>query len=185
MTTVHNFSVAAADGTTVDLAQYAGRVVLIVNTASKCGLTAQYEGLEQLYRELHPEGLEILAFPCNQFLAQEPGTDAQIQDFCRTSFGVTFPVLRKIAVNGDDADPLYKHLRAEQPGDFGPQYGEFYTAISSLISEAGADDVKWNFTKFLVDQNGRVVTRYEPPVSAADIAPDIRALLTARTTDPA
>src|SRR5437879_9325497 len=111
----HDFTVRAADGSTQDLRDYAGQVLLIVNVASKCGLTPQYEGLESLYRDAKDRGLQILAFPCNQFGGQEPGTDAEIQQFCSTSYDVTFPVLGKIDVNGPDADPLYTYLRAQAP----------------------------------------------------------------------
>ena len=117
---VHDFSVRTADGGDKDLRDYAGKVLLIVNVASKCGLTPQYEGLESLYRHTMGDGLQVLGFPCNQFGGQEPGTDAEIQDFCAASYSVTFPVFGKIEVNGTDADPLYAYLRGEAPGDFGP-----------------------------------------------------------------
>ncbi|MBY4039185.1 glutathione peroxidase [Rhodococcus fascians] len=175
MTTVHDFDASTADGSKVALSDYAGKTLLIVNTASKCGLSEQYAGLEALYRDLHDTGFEVLAFPCNQFLDQEPGSDAEIQDFCRTNFDVTFPVFAKVDVNGDEATPLYKFLRTEQPGDFGPKYGKFYEAMSNLRPDAGPDDVSWNFTKFLVDGEGRVVARYEPPVEPSVIAEDIAA----------
>ena len=149
-------------------------MLLIVNVASKCGLTPQYEGLEALYRADRDRGLEILGFPCNQFKGQEPGTDAEIQEFCTTTYGVSFPVLGKIDVNGADAAPLYAYLRAEAPGDFGPQYGGFYDAISKIRPEAdGTDEVKWNFTKFLIGRDGTVIKRYEPPVAPADIQADL------------
>jgi glutathione peroxidase len=178
MTGTYDFEGTTADGKQVPLRDYEGKVLLIVNVASKCGLTPQYEGLESLYREDRDRGLEILGFPCNQFMEQEPGTDAEIQDFCSTAYDVTFPVLSKIAVNGPDADPLYQYLRGQAPGDFGPQYGEFYTAISRLRPDAdGTDEVKWNFTKFLIGRDGQVVKRYEPPVSPADIKADLESYL--------
>jgi glutathione peroxidase len=173
MTSTHDFTATTADGGKVELSDYAGKLLLIVNVASKCGLTPQYEGLEALYREDKDRGLEILGFPCNQFMEQEPGTDAEIQDFCTTTYDVTFPVLSKIAVNGPEADPLYQHLRTEAPGDFGPQYGDFYSAISRLRPDAAADEVKWNFTKFLIGRDGEVIKRYEPPVAPADIQADL------------
>jgi glutathione peroxidase len=173
MTSTYDFTVTAADGSDVSLGDYAGKVLLIVNVASKCGLTPQYEGLEALYRDEKDRGLEILGFPSNQFKEQEPGTDAEIQDFCKTTYDVTFPVLAKIDVNGPDASPLYQHLRTEAPGDFGPQYGGFYDAISKINPDAAGDDVKWNFTKFLVGKDGAVIKRYEPPVSPADIKADL------------
>lgn len=174
MTETYDFAVARADGSKVSLGDYAGKVLLIVNVASKCGLTQQYEGLEALYREEAARGLEILGFPCNQFKEQEPGTDAEIQQFCKTTYDVTFPVFAKLEVNGPDADPFYQYLRATAPGDFGPQYGGFYDAISKIRPGAdGTDEVKWNFTKFLVGRDGDVIKRYEPPVPPADIKADL------------
>jgi glutathione peroxidase len=126
MTSTYDFTATRPDGSEVPLRDYAGKMLLIVNVASKCGLTPQYEGLESLYRDDNGRGLEILGFPCNQFKEQEPGTDAEIQDFCKTTYDVTFPVFGKIEVNGSGADPLYQYLRAQAPGDFGPGYGDFY-----------------------------------------------------------
>ncbi|GHE79435.1 glutathione peroxidase [Amycolatopsis deserti] len=175
---IHDFSVTTADGEDHSLKQHAGRVVLIVNVASKCGFTPQYEGLEALYRELRGRGLEILGFPCNQFGDQEPGTDSEIQEFCSATYGVTFPVFGKVEVNGPDADPLFTYLRAEAPGDFGPSAGPLYEHIRSTRPEAlGTDEVKWNFTKFLVDGDGKVVRRFEPTVTPEQIKPQIVALL--------
>ena len=126
MTTAYDFAATTADGTRIPLADYEGKFLLIVNVASKCGLTPQYEGLEALYRDDRDRGLEILGFPCNQFKEQEPGSDAEIQAFCKANYDVTFPVFAKIDVNGPDADPLYRYLREGAPGDFGPAYGDFY-----------------------------------------------------------
>jgi glutathione peroxidase len=173
MASTYDFAATAVDGTQVPLRDYEGKVLLVVNVASKCGLTPQYEGLEALYRDDKDRGLEILGFPCNQFRGQEPGTDDEIQDFCKTTYDVTFPVFRKIDVNGPDADPLYQYLRTEAPGDFGPGYGDFYAAISRLTPDAGADDIKWNFTKFLIGRDGAVIKRYEPPVPPDDIKADL------------
>jgi len=174
MTTAYDFAGTAADGTRVPLEDYEGKVLLIVNVASKCGLTPQYEGLESLYRDRKDRGLEILGFPCNQFKGQEPGSDEEIQDFCTSTYDVTFPVFAKIEVNGPDAEPLYRWLRAEAPGDFGPHYGGFYEAISKIRpAAAGTDEVKWNFTKFLIGRDGTVIKRYEPPVLPADIEADL------------
>jgi len=175
VTTTYDFEATTADGTPVSLGDYAGKVLLIVNVASKCGLTPQYEGLEALYRDDKDRGLEILGFPCNQFKEQEPGTDAEIQDFCKTTYDVTFPIFGKIEVNGPDAHPLYQYLRAAAPGDFGPQYGDFYKLISQIRPEAeGTDEVKWNFTKFLIGRDGQVIKRYEPNVLPADIKADLQ-----------
>ena len=173
MTTTHDFTATTAEGGEVPLRDYAGKVLLVVNVASKCGLTAQYEGLEALYRADKDRGLEVLGFPCNQFKGQEPGTDEEIQEFCKTSYDVTFPVFSKIDVNGADADPLYKYLRAEAPGDFGPQHGQFYEVISKIREPESEDDVKWNFTKFLIGRDGEVIKRYEPPVGPEDIKADL------------
>src|SRR6202167_3129765 len=151
MTSTHDFTATTADGGQVPLSDYAGKVVLIVNVASKCGLTPQYEGLEALYRDDKDRGLEILGFPCNQFRGQEPGTDEEIQDFCKTTYDVTFPVFSKIDVNGPDADPLYEYLRTEAPGDFGPQYGGVYDAISKIRPGAdGTDAGQWDLTQLLI-----------------------------------
>jgi glutathione peroxidase len=174
MTSTYDFSATAVDGSEVPLRDYSGKLLLIVNVASKCGLTPQYEGLEALYRDDQGRGLEVLGFPCNQFMGQEPGSDEEIQDFCKTSYDVTFPVFRKIDVNGTDADPLYQHLRSAAPGDFGPSYGDFYKAISQIRPDAdGTDEVKWNFTKFLIGRDGNVIKRYEPPVAPEDIKADL------------
>ena len=174
MTSTYDFKATAVDGSEVPLSRYQGKVMLIVNVASKCGLTPQYEGLEALYRDDQGRGLEILGFPCNQFKEQEPGTDAEIQDFCKATYFVTVPVFSKIDVNGPGADPLYAYLRAAAPGDFGPDYGDFYQAISKIRPGSdGTDEVKWNFTKFLIGRDGAVIKRYEPPVPPADIAADL------------
>ena len=136
MASTYDFTATAANGKQVPLRDYRGKVLLVVNVASKCGLTPQYEGPGALYRADKDRGLEILGFPSNQFREQEPGSDEEIQDFCKTNYDVTFPVFRKIDVNGPDADPLYQYLRAQAPGDFGPQYGGFYDAISKIRPEA-------------------------------------------------
>ena len=159
MTAITDLEVRAADGGLARLDTWAGKVLLIVNTASKCGFTPQYEGLEDLHRELGPRGFEVLAFPCNQFGAQEPGDAAEIATFCSTNYDVTFPVFAKIDVNGSHADPLFERLKAEAPGVLGSRA------------------IKWNFTKFLVDRNGRAVRRYAPTTRPEDIRADIEALL--------
>lgn len=140
---VHEFTVKAPDGSEKKLSDYAGRPLLIVNTASKCGFTPQFEGLEALHRK-YGEKLAVIGFPCNQFGGQEPGNAEEIANFCSLTYDVTFPMMAKIDVNGDGADPLYKHLTTEKPG---------------LL---GSKKIKWNFTKFLVDKAGKVVSRYAP-----------------------
>ena len=159
MPTVHDFTVLDIDGKSIKLDAYKGKVLLIVNTASKCGFTPQYEGLEAIYKKLAPRGLEILAFPCNQFGKQEPGDAAEIASFCDLTFGVTFPLFSKIDVNGSDAAPLYDHLKRERPG---------------LLGTTG---IKWNFTKFLVDKAGNVVARYAPNDKPESLEAEIVKLL--------
>lgn len=142
MTSIYDFTAKTLAGKDVSLADYRGQVLLIVNTASKCGFTPQYEGLEKLYEELHPKGLTILGFPCNQFGAQEPGGADEIGQFCQVNYGVNFPMFGKIDVNGAQAHPLYKYLTHEKRGIL------------------GTANIKWNFTKFLIDRAGNVVARY-------------------------
>ena len=174
----HDFNVRASDGTRQDLRGYAGRVLLIVNVASRCGFTPQYAGLESLYRGGKHRGLQVLGFPCDQFGGQEPGTDAEIQEFCSTTYQVTFPVFGKIEVNGPGADPLYVYLRAQAPGNLGPADGLFYQHLSATRPEAiGTDEIKWNFTKFLVGRDGQVIRRYEPTVTPEQIRPELEGLL--------
>lgn len=156
--TLYDFSAVLSDGREQGLADYRGKVLLIVNTASKCGFTPQYEGLQELYTRFRESGLEILAFPCDQFAHQEPGSDPEIRTFCQTRFGVTFPVFRKIEVNGGNAHPLFKHLKDRAPGWLGRS-------------------IKWNFTKFLVDRQGNVVKRFAPRTAPAKIEPWLRKLL--------
>jgi glutathione peroxidase len=156
---VYGFSVQDAEGKALSLKQYEGKVLLIVNVASKCGFTPQYEGLQALYAKYADRGLVVLGFPCNQFKSQEPGTNAEVQAFCKTTYGVTFPVMGKIDVNGKQTDPLYIYLKSQAPGVLG--------------SEA----IKWNFTKFLVDRQGKVVERFGPPTAPAALAEPIEKLL--------
>ena len=156
---IYEYTATSLKGETVDLSRYRGKVLLIVNTASKCGFTPQFQGLQELYNELQEQGLEILGFPSNQFANQEPGSSDDIQEFCQINYGVTFPMFEKIKVNGDEAHPLFRHLASAAPG---------------LL---GSKSVKWNFTKFLVQKDGTVFKRYAPNTSPADIIPDIRQLL--------
>ncbi|PKW25784.1 glutathione peroxidase [Phycicoccus duodecadis] len=160
MTTLSDFSATTLQGEDRPLAAYAGDVVLVVNTASKCGFTPQYEGLEALYSELKDEGFVVLGFPCNQFGAQEPGAEDEIEEFCQVNYGVTFPMFAKVDVNGDDEHPLYAWLKSEKKGLLGGR-------------------IKWNFTKFLVGRDGTVIERYAPNTEPADLADDVRAALAA------
>jgi glutathione peroxidase len=159
MTSIYDFSARTLDGASVPLDVYKGKTLLIVNVASKCGFTPQYGGLEALYRKFSPKGLVVLGFPSNQFGHQEPGDSTEIRNFCSTNFDVTFPLFAKIDVNGSDADPLYKFLKREAPGVF------------------GTERIKWNFTKFLVDSQGRVRKRYAPTVKPSSIENAISAFL--------
>jgi glutathione peroxidase len=156
---VYDYSAKTLDGQDVSLADYRGQVLLIVNTASKCGFTPQYEGLETLYKDLKGRGFTVLAFPCNQFGAQEPGNAEEIANFCSLTYDVTFPVMSKIDVNGADAHPLYRFLKKEQKG---------------LL---GTEAIKWNFTKFLIGKDGEVVERFAPTVKPEDLKVAVEALL--------
>ena len=159
MTNIYEFSAKLNSGEDNALEKYRGNVVLIVNTASKCGFTSQYSGLEELHRELGPRGLTVLGFPCNQFGQQEQGSNADIKEFCSLNYDVSFPLFAKIDVNGSNADPLYKYLKTAKPG---------------LM---GTESIKWNFTKFLVDREGRVRERYAPNITPQQIKADIEILL--------
>ena len=159
MPSIYDFSVDDIHGKPVKLDKYRNKVMLIVNTASKCGFTPQYKGLEALYEKFHGKGLEILGFPCNQFGAQEPGTEQEIAKFCELNYGVTFPLFAKVEVNGANAAPVYKYLKAERPG---------------LL---GSEAIKWNFTKFLVDRKGNVLARYAPNDTPESMAGDIEKAL--------
>jgi glutathione peroxidase len=169
------------DGQPVRLDRYAGKVLLVVNVASKCGFTPQYEGLEALYKKHESEGLVLLGFPSDQFGNQEPGTAEEIKTFCRMNYAVTFPIFAKSDVNGPNANPLYKLLRAEQPGSFTkdtPGAEKLYAHLEKTMPDVlGTDAVKWNFTKFLVDRNGKVVKRFESPETPQAIEPEIVAQL--------
>ena len=182
MKTVYEFSVKDRKGHEVSLREYADEVILIVNTATKCGFTPQYEEFEKLYAKYHSQGFEILDFPCNQFGQQAPGTDESIHEFCKLNYGTEFPQFKKIKVNGDDADPLFKFLK-EQKGFAGwDETHPIYPILDKMLSEADPNykdnpDIKWNFTKFLINKKGQVVKRYEPTTKLSLIAEDIEKLL--------
>ena len=154
-----DFSAKLPNGEEISLADKAGKVLLVVNTASRCGFTPQYDGLEALYRKFKDQGFEVVAFPCNQFGAQEPGNAEEIASFCKLTYDVTFPLMAKVDVNGDDATPLYQWMKGEAPG---------------LM---GSKSIKWNFTKFLIDREGKVVRRYAPTDKPEGIEKDIARLL--------
>lgn len=155
---LYDFSAKLNNGQGQSLASYKGKVLLIVNTASKCGFTPQYKGLQELYTKYHDRGLEVLGFPCDQFGHQEPGNDDEIKSFCKLNYGVSFPLFSKIDVNGDNAHPLYKFLKNEKGGLLG-------------------DAIKWNFTKFLVDKQGKVVERFAPTTTPEKMTADIESEL--------
>lgn len=157
--TIADFKAKKPNGEVVDLAEKVGKVLLVVNTASKCGFTPQYDGLEVLWKQYGERGFEVLAFPCNQFGGQEPGSADEIESFCKVNFGLSFPLMAKIEVNGADADPLYEWLKKEAPGVLGTKA------------------IKWNFTKFLIGRDGKVVRRYASTDKPESIAKDIEALL--------
>jgi len=159
MTTVYDFSAKSIDGKNRKLSDYEGKVLLVVNTASKCGFTPQYKGLEEVYKKYKDKGFSVLGFPSNQFGEQEPGPDSEIAEFCEMNFGVTFPLFSKVDVNGEQAHPLYKYLTSEKKG---------------LL---GSEAIKWNFTKFLVGKDGKVIDRYAPTTKPQDIERDIEKAL--------
>lgn len=158
---IFDYSATDLSGAPVDLAQYKGKVLLIVNTASACGFTPQYAGLEQVYQQFRDQGVVVLGFPCNQFGHQEPGTESEIGAFCEKNYGVTFPLFAKVDVNGEAAHPLFKQLKKDAPG---------------LL---GTEAIKWNFTKFLVGKDGKVVKRYAPATKPQELSGDIKKLLSA------
>ena len=159
MSKTYKFNVKTIDGEQQAIETYAGKVILVVNVASKCGFTSQYEGLEALYQKYKEQGLTILGFPCNQFGAQEPGSESEIKEFCSLTYNVTFPMFSKVDVNGDNTDPFYAHLKENAKG---------------LL---GTEAVKWNFTKFLIDRDGNIVDRFAPNTKPSDLEKDIENLL--------
>ncbi len=159
MAGIYDYTVTDIKGNEVALSDYKGKVLLIVNTASKCGFTPQFKGLEKLYEEHKDQGFQILGFPCNQFLSQDPGSNDEIAEFCSLNYGVSFPMFAKVEVNGPGTHPLYEYLKKEAKG---------------LL---GSEKIKWNFTKFLVDGEGKVLKRYAPNTEPKDIAADVEALL--------
>ncbi|MDD4615254.1 MAG: glutathione peroxidase [Caldisericia bacterium] len=175
---VYDFTVKDRAGNDVSLKKYQGKVLLIVNTATKCGFTPQYEGLEKLYKKYQDQGFEILDFPCNQFLAQAPGTNEEIAEFCKLNYGVTFTIFGKIDVNGGTAHPLYKYLKTEKPQDIeNEETGKLKKVLHDLQQVFLGDSIKWNFTKFLVDREGNVIERFSPTVAPQDLEKEIEALL--------
>ena len=160
MTTIYDFKAVTSKGAELDFAQFRGKVLLIVNTASKCGFTPQFQGLEELNQRYKERGLVVIGFPCNQFAHQDPGTDSEIESFCQLNYGVTFQIMKKIDVNGDGAHPIFKYLKNEAKGILG-------------------NAIKWNFTKFLISRDGATIKRYAPTTAPEKLTTDIEALLAA------
>ena len=180
-TTIYDFTAESNKGDVVSFADYKGKVLLIVNSASKCGFTPQYDGLEALYQKYKGKGLVVVGFPCDQFGHQEPGTNEEIEEFCRKNHGVTFPLMAKSDVNGEHANDVFKWLYAEKPfAGFGDSdTGRFMDGMLSRTNPdyASNPDIKWNFTKFLVDRSGAVVARFEPTHSMEDVDAAVKNLL--------
>lgn len=180
MAKIYDFKAQSNRGTEVDFAQYEGKVLMIVNTASKCGFTPQYDGLEELYQKYKDQGLVIIGFPCDQFAHQEPGSNEEIAEFCRLNHGVTFPLMAKVDVNGANAEPVFEYLKAQAPteeykGLKGKATKKMLKGISKSVEKDS--DILWNFTKFLVSRDGTVVKRYAPVTEPKDIEKDIKEML--------
>lgn len=177
---IYDYKVKNIKGEEISLDKYKGKVLLVVNTATGCGFTPQYEGLEKVYEKFKTEGLEILDFPSNQFFEQAPGSDEENANFCKFTYGTTFETFSKIDVNGDNASDLYKFLKAEAPTAVEDADSEgLYGKLSSMGFTTSGDDIKWNFTKFLVDKNGNVVARFAPTFEPEKIEEKIKSLLEA------
>ena len=178
MTTLYDFTLPDAKNKPVSFEQYRGKVLLIVNTATRCGLTPQYQELQDLYKQFHTQGLEILDFPCNQFREQAPESSEEIAQICQTRFGTEFTVFQKIEVNGANEAPLYRWLKQQKPEDNGGHvFKEMLLKLASLGEKREGSDIKWNFTKFLINRNGEVVERFAPSVKPAEMTDNIAALL--------
>ncbi len=181
MASIYDLKVKDRKGNDVNLSDYAGKVLLIVNTATGCGFTPHYEPLEAMYKDLRDKGFEILDFPCNQFANQAPGSEDEIHEFCTLKFGTDFPQFAKIDVNGENADPLFAYLATEKPFEgFGKGIkNAALNKFADMNNKKFGDKayIKWNFTKFLVDQNGKVIARFEPTVDVADVRKAVEALL--------
>ena len=180
MTTIFDFKTPGNKGQEVNFKEYEGKVLLIVNTASKCGFTPQYDGLEALYQKYKDKGLVVIGFPCDQFAGQEPGSDAEIAEFCRLNHGVTFPLMAKSEVNGSNANPVFEYLKAQAPteeykGLKAKASAKLFKTISKSVEKES--DIKWNFTKFLISRDGSVIKRFPPTTEPAGFEKDIEAML--------
>lgn len=175
---IYDFKVRDTQHNEVSLSDYRGKVLLVVNTASGCGFTPQYDGLEALYAKYRAEGFEILDFPCNQFLNQAPGTDEELANFCKVKFGTEFKTFAKVDVNGKDADPLYTFLKENAPAENNDEkVGALRRKLAELTHTVTGNNILWNFTKFLIDREGRIVGRFAPTVTPEELDPRIEALL--------
>jgi len=182
MEKIYDFKALMSNGQELDFAQFEGKVLLVVNTASKCGFTPQFEGLEALNKKYKDRGLVVIGFPCNQFAGQDPGTDSEISEFCQLNYGVTFQMMKKSDVNGPDENPIFKYLKSQAGfAGFDPAH-PLSKLLDEMLSKADADyaskpDIKWNFTKFLISKDGSKIQRFEPTATPEDMAPSIEALL--------
>ena len=177
---IYDYTVTTGTGEELKLADYKGKVILVVNTATGCGFTPQYEPIEQFYKDYHEKGLEILDIPCNQFGAQAPGSDAEIHEFCTLHYNTTFPQMKKADVNGENELPLYTYLKSQQ--GFKGFTGAMGIAMGAMLKKIDKDyknnpDIKWNFTKFIVDRDGNVVARFEPTANMKDVEACVKSLL--------
>ena len=178
---IYDYTITAGNGEQLNLSDYKGKVIMVVNTATGCGFTPQYAPIEQMYRDYHDQGLEILDIPCNQFGGQAPGTDDEIHDFCTMHFNTTFPQMKKANVNGENELPLYTYLKSQKGFEgFGPhQYKEL---LENMFAQADPEwdkkpDIKWNFTKFIIDREGKVAARFEPTADMAEVEAFVKSLL--------
>ncbi len=180
MQKIYDFKTLTSRGKEIDFAQFEGKVLLIVNTASKCGFTPQFEGLEALNQKYRDKGLVIIGFPCNQFKEQDPGSDSQIEEFCQLNYGVTFQIMKKTCVNGADAEPIFEYLKAQAPteeyhGLKAKAAQQLFKTISKSVEKDS--DIKWNFTKFLISKDGETIKRYAPTTEPKDFEQDIEEML--------
>ncbi len=175
---LYDFKVKDKKGNEVSLKEYEGKLILVVNTATKCGLTPQYEALQELYKKYESQGFLVLDFPCNQFLEQAPGSDEEINEFCSLNFGTKFPRFAKIDVNGENEEPLYKWLKAEKPQDIGnEETAKFEEHVKNYTPDNNETDIKWNFGKFIIGRDGNVVERYSPALPPEAIEETIKSML--------
>ncbi len=182
MATIYDYKALASNGKEIDFKEFEGKVLLIVNTASKCGFTPQFDGLEAMNEKYRDKGLVIIGFPCNQFKEQDPGSDSEIQEFCRVNYGVTFQIMKKIDVNGSDANPIFEYLKTQAPteeyhGLKAKASATLFKSISKSVEKES--DIKWNFTKFLISKDGKSIKRYAPTTEPKEFENDVEAFLNA------